>query len=154
MQKPKYLFWQVGNTDDYCNLALHHMWMTRYLKQHFLNIFLFCFGKTDADSNKSFVWPPLLMQVLAFAYVASGFWEYCTTVWSMENTALLANTYVVSTYSSVDAQNSCASDESLLLFFEVFGFPFPLNWSCQILFFEDSVDRLTCLVADFIVLFN
>lgn len=80
----------------------------------------------------------MLIQVLAFVHVASGFWEYCITVWSTENTALPTNTYIVSTYSSVDTQNSCASNESLLLFFEVFVFPFPLNRSCQILFFWRS----------------
>lgn len=146
--------WQVGSTDNYFNLSLHRMWMTRYLKQHLKIIFLFCFGKSDADSNKSFVWPLLLIWVVAFVHVASVFWEYFITVWSTENTALPTNTCIISIYSSVDAQNSCASDESLLLFLEVFVFPFPSNWSCQILFFEEDVDRLTCLVADLIVLFS
>lgn len=61
-------------------------------------------------------------------------------------------TDIVSMYSFLDAQNSCASDESLLLCFEVFVFPFSLNYSC--LFFFEGMDRSISLVADLIVLLN
>lgn len=74
-----------------------------------------------------------------------GFWFFEETVLLFEGQkTLLTSTYTVSMYSSVDAQNSRASDESLLLCFEV---QFPLNYSCQILFFE-GVDRSTSLVPD------
>lgn len=83
-------------------------------------------------------------------YVAC-FFEKTVSLFEGQKT-LLTNTDVVSMSSFLDAQNSCASDESLLLCFEVFVFPFPLNYSC-LLFFR-SMDRLTSLVADLIVLLN
>lgn len=115
------------------------MWITRYLEQQLNFLLLFCFGKFNANNIKSFIWLLLLTQVQAFSYMCLlVFWEDLITVWRTENLAdkhlHCFNVFLRIHWNEYVAQNSCASDESLLLCFEVSVFPFPLNYSCQFFF--------------------
>lgn len=66
--------------------------------------------------------------------------------------ALLVGVYTVSIYRSLWMLRTPVQVIGFLVFFEVFAFLFPSNWSHQILLFEEDVDKLTHLI-DIIVLF-